>query len=215
MLTLQLANALSGAPLSLKSAVQLVQLAAGLLANSCLYVTVCCSNIALCSNCWIDIEKTRNLKVTAITSCYLLTKTLWTLLVVGTQNSIEWLTGGAYHNVPKGNCVQRPDLACHQTHTYMSAVIAQAVALGIFFYWHIILLKFGVKDAQQMPYRSFRCGATSHSFCIGHQCQRRFCLQSNARGRQQSASVHVCIVAQSSRHQQACAMVCTSGLCKA
>lgn len=78
---------------------------------------------------------------------------------MGTQNSIEWLAGGAYHNVPDVNCVQRPDLACHQTHTYMSAVIAQAVALGIFFYWHIILLKFGVKDAQQMPYRSFRCAA--------------------------------------------------------
>ena len=47
MLTLQLANALSGAPLSLKSAVQSEQLAAGL----------CCSNIALCSNCCIDLEK--------------------------------------------------------------------------------------------------------------------------------------------------------------
>ena len=99
------------------------------------------------------------LKVTATASCYLHTKTFWRQLVVGTQNSIEWLAGGAYHNVPDVNCVQRPDLACHQTHTYMSAVIAQAVALGIFFYWHIILLKFGVKDAQQMPYRSFRCAA--------------------------------------------------------
>ncbi len=36
MLTLQLANALSGAPLSLKSAVQSEQLAAGLLTISCL-----------------------------------------------------------------------------------------------------------------------------------------------------------------------------------
>lgn len=93
---------------------------------------------------------------------------------MGTQNSIEWLAGGAYHNVPDVNCVQRPDLACHQTHTYMSAVIAQAVALGIFFYWHIILLKFGVKDAQQMPYRSFRLGRaltrlrTSRVLGLGH-----------------------------------------------
>ncbi len=120
-------------------------------------VTVCCNNIALCSNCWVDTERTCMPKVTAMASCYLHTKNNWISLVVGTQNTIAWHAGGAYHNVPNVNCVQRPDSACHQTHTYMSAVIAQAVALGIFFYWHIILLKFGVKDAQQMPYRSFRC----------------------------------------------------------
>ena len=38
----------------------------------------------------------------------------------------------------------------------MSAVIVQAIALGFYFYWHTILLKFGVKDAQHMPYQSFR-----------------------------------------------------------
>ncbi|DBA92428.1 hypothetical protein WJX77_009083 [Trebouxia sp. C0004] len=84
------------------------------------------------------------------------------------------LSGGAYHSLSHVDCVQRPDLVCHQTYTYISAVIAQAVALGIFFCWHIMLLKFGVQDAQQMPYRSFRLGRaltrlrTSKVLGLGH-----------------------------------------------
>lgn len=70
---------------------------------------------------------------------------------------VDALSGHAYSQHQVTDCLQAQP-SCKQTDVFRVMNILRMVILGLYFVWHIMLLRHGWRDMQSTPYQAFRLG---------------------------------------------------------